>query len=119
MVNGGASIIYTVYTALPDPVGKELRQIVFDYLNRGGRVVDAPVAALACLNPRPWILLLYFFPFAFYVFLRLLLPFPSPRRLWNAARLVLVCISVCVCITQSLSFSLFVTLDAPFGIQVN
>ncbi|GLT41893.1 hypothetical protein SLA2020_159230 [Shorea laevis] len=101
VVNGGASILYTVYTALPDPVGKELQQIVFDYLNRGGRVIDGPVAALACLNPHPWILLLYFFPFAFYVFLRLLLPFPSPKRLWNAARLVLAAIVIIFPIIKS------------------
>ncbi|THG05026.1 hypothetical protein TEA_014235 [Camellia sinensis var. sinensis] len=48
-----------------------------------------PVALLSGLNPSPLCLILHFFAIAIYGVGRLLLPFPSPKRLWIAARLFL------------------------------
>ncbi|GFP99428.1 squalene monooxygenase [Phtheirospermum japonicum] len=73
----------------PDPARKEMRQACFDYLSLGGICSNGPIALLSGLNPRPLSLFLHFFAVAIYGVGRLLLPFPSPQRVWLGARLLL------------------------------
>lgn len=95
-INTLAGALYKVFCASPDPARKEMRQACFDYLSLGGVFSDGPISLLSGLNPRPLSLVLHFFAVAIYGVARLLLPFPSPKRMWIGARLISVstfCIS--------------------------
>ncbi|KAJ6374702.1 hypothetical protein OIU78_030230 [Salix suchowensis] len=65
-----------------------MRQACFDYLSLGGVFSNGPIALLSGLNPRPVSLVLHFFAVAIYGVSRLILPLPSPKRLWTSARLI-------------------------------
>lgn len=87
-INTLADALYKVFCASPDKARQEMRKACFDYLSLGGVFSDGPVALLSGLNPRPLSLVLHFFAVAIYGVGRLLLPFPSPKRLWLGARLI-------------------------------
>lgn len=89
-INTLAGALYKVFCASPDPARKEMRQACFDYLSLGGVFSDGPIALLSGLNPRPLSLVLHFFAVAIYGVGRLLIPFPSPKRMWIGARLISV-----------------------------
>lgn len=90
-INTLAGALYKVFCASPDQARKEMRQACFDYLSLGGIYSSGPVSLLSGLNPQPLILVLHFFAVAVYGVGRLLFPFPSPRRMWLGARLIVVC----------------------------
>lgn len=69
-----------------------MREACFDYLSLGGVFSEGPVSLLSGLNPRPLSLVAHFFAVAIFGVGRLLLPFPSPKRLWIGARLISVSI---------------------------
>lgn len=71
-----------------------MREACFDYLSLGGVFSTGPVSLLSGLNPRPLSLVLHFFAVAIYGVGRLLLPFPSPKRIWIGARLISVSLSL-------------------------
>ncbi|KAG1348134.1 squalene monooxygenase [Cocos nucifera] len=87
-INTLAGALYKVFSASPDRARNEMRQACFDYLSLGGVFSSGPIALLSGLNPRPLSLVAHFFAVAIYGVGRLLLPFPSPRRLWIGARLI-------------------------------
>ncbi|KAH9712410.1 Squalene monooxygenase [Citrus sinensis] len=87
-INTLAGALYKVFSSSPDQARKEMRQACFDYLSLGGVFSTGPVALLSGLNPRPLSLVLHFFAVAIYGVGRLLLPFPSPKRMWIGARLI-------------------------------
>ncbi|KAG5018456.1 hypothetical protein AAZX31_06G045800 [Glycine max] len=87
-INTLAGALYKVFCASPDPARKEMRQACFDYLSLGGLFSEGPVSLLSGLNPRPLSLVLHFFAVAIYGVGRLLLPFPSPKRMWIGVRLI-------------------------------
>lgn len=89
-INTLAGALYKVFSASPDPARKEMRQACFDYLSLGGIFSLGPIAILSGLNPRPLSLVLHFFAVAVYGFWRLMLPFPSPDRIYTGARLISV-----------------------------
>ena len=89
-INTLAGALYKVFCASPDPARNEMRQACFDYLSLGGVFSSGPVALLSGLNPRPSSLVLHFFAVAVYGVGRLLIPFPSPSRMWLGARLLSV-----------------------------
>ena len=89
-INTLAGALYKVFCASPDQARCEMRQACFDYLSLGGVFSNGPVALLSGLNPRPLSLVCHFFAVAIYGVGRLLLPFPSPKRLWIGARLISV-----------------------------
>ena len=70
-----------------------MRQACFDYLSLGGVCSTGPVSLLSGLNPRPLSLVCHFFAVAIYGVGRLLIPFPSPKRIWIGARLISVSIN--------------------------
>uniref|UniRef100_A0A5B6Z4I8 Squalene monooxygenase n=1 Tax=Davidia involucrata TaxID=16924 RepID=A0A5B6Z4I8_DAVIN len=88
-INTLAGALYRFFFASPDESGKEIREACYDYLSLGGLLSDGPVALLSGLNPRPLSLFLHFFAVAIYGIGCLFLPFPSPKRMWLAVRLVL------------------------------
>ena len=79
-----------------------MRQACFDYLSLGGVFSNGPIALLSGLNPRPLSLVLHFFAVAVFGVGRLLLPFPSLKRVWIGARLISVCIYVVFTFSSSL-----------------
>ncbi|ONK76063.1 uncharacterized protein A4U43_C03F23500 [Asparagus officinalis] len=87
-INTLAGALYKVFSASPDQARNEMRQACFDYLSLGGVFSNGPVALLSGLNPRPLSLVCHFFAVAIYGVGRLLLPFPSPKKLWIGARLI-------------------------------
>ncbi|PIA25041.1 hypothetical protein AQUCO_13300029v1 [Aquilegia coerulea] len=87
-INTLAGALYKVFCASPDQARKEMRQACFDYLSLGGVFSSGPVALLSGLNPRPLSLVCHFFAVAIFGVGRLLMPFPSPKRLWLGARLI-------------------------------
>nr|AOV62783.1 squalene epoxidase [Morus alba] len=87
-INTLAGALYKVFCASPDQARKEMREACFDYLSLGGVFSEGPVSLLSGLNPRPLSLVCHFFAVAIYGVGRLLLPFPSPKRLWIGARLI-------------------------------
>lgn len=91
-INTLAGALYKVFCASPDPASIEMRQACFDYLSLGGVFSNGPIALLSGLKPRPLSLVLHFFAVAIYGVGRLLIPFPSPNRMWIGARLISVSI---------------------------
>lgn len=89
-INTLAGALYKVFCASPDQARKEMRDACFDYLSLGGVFSTGPVSLLSGLNPRPLSLVCHFFAVAIYGVGRLLLPFPSPKRMWIGARLISV-----------------------------
>lgn len=89
-INTLAGALYKVFSASPDQARNEMRQACFDYLSLGGVFSNGPVSLLSGLNPRPLSLVCHFFAVAIYGVGRLLLPFPSPKRMWIGARLISV-----------------------------
>ncbi|XWS40338.1 hypothetical protein CRYUN_Cryun18bG0132400 [Craigia yunnanensis] len=87
-INTLAGALYKVVSASPEPARKEMRQACFDYLSLGGIFSNGPISLLSGLNPHPISLVLHFFAVAIYGVGRLLLPFPSPKRIWTGARLI-------------------------------
>ncbi|KAK0602103.1 hypothetical protein LWI29_030348 [Acer saccharum] len=87
-INTLAGALYKVFCASSDPSRKEMRQACFDYLSLGGDFTNGPIALLSGLNPQPLSLVTHFFAVAIYGVGRLLLPFPSPKRMLIGARLI-------------------------------
>ncbi|CAL9074711.1 unnamed protein product [Musa textilis] len=87
-INTLADALYKVFSASPDPAMNEISQACFDYLSLGGVFSDGPVSLLSGLNPRPLTLVAHLFAMAIYGVGRLLLPFPSPKRMWIGARFI-------------------------------
>ncbi|XVF00668.1 hypothetical protein REPUB_Repub04eG0020900 [Reevesia pubescens] len=87
-INTLAGALYKVFSASPDPARNEMRQACFDYLSLGGAFSNGPIALLSGLNPRPLSLVLHFFAVAIFGVGRLLLPFPSLKRVWIGASLI-------------------------------
>lgn len=89
-INTLAGALYKVFSASPDRAMSEMRQACFDYLSLGGSFSAGPISLLSGLNPRPLSLVVHFFAVAIYGVGRLLIPFPSPKRMWIGARLISV-----------------------------
>ncbi|KAL8144060.1 hypothetical protein V2J09_017092 [Rumex salicifolius] len=87
-INTLAGALYEVFCASPDQARNEMREACFDYLSLGWIFSSGPISLLSGLNPRPLTLVLHFFAVAIYGVGRLLLPFPSPKRMWIGVRLV-------------------------------
>ncbi|KAL6317249.1 hypothetical protein AAG906_030002 [Vitis piasezkii] len=87
-INTLAGALYRVFCASPDEARKEMRDACFDYLSLGGVCSSGPVSLLSGLNPRPLSLVCHFFAVAIFGVGRLLLPFPSPKRVWIGARII-------------------------------
>lgn len=102
-INTLAGALYKVFSASSDPAREEMRQACFDYLRLGGVFSSGPISILSGLNPRPLGLVLHFFAVAVYGVGRLLIPFPSPKRLWIGARLISVSIFTSFCPSKILA----------------
>ncbi|KAK9678445.1 hypothetical protein RND81_11G211900 [Saponaria officinalis] len=88
IINIMAGIFYKFLRSSEDDAHMEMRDALFDYLSRGGECLTVPTALLSGLSSRPLSLVSNLSAVAVYAFGRLLLPFPSPKRLWLGLRLL-------------------------------
>ncbi|KAJ7543693.1 hypothetical protein O6H91_09G048500 [Diphasiastrum complanatum] len=86
-INILADSLYKVFSAT-DMVEEVRRQACFEYLGMGGMFSSGPMGLLGGLNPSIAILIFHFLLLTAYGLARVLLPFPSPSRLWIAIRLI-------------------------------
>jgi squalene monooxygenase len=70
-----------------------MKEAFFNYLSLGGVFSEGLMALLSGLNPDPLSLVFHCFAMLAHAVGRLLLPFPTPKRMCIAAKLILVCIS--------------------------
>ncbi|KAJ4709169.1 Squalene monooxygenase [Melia azedarach] len=87
-INTLANTVYQVFSASSDEAKEEMRQATVDYLGLGGIYTAGAMGLLSGINPSPLSLICQFFAVAIYGVGRLLLPFPSPKRLWIGAKLI-------------------------------
>jgi squalene monooxygenase len=87
-INTLANALYQVFCSSENEARNEMREACFDYLGLGGMCTSGPVSLLSGLNPRPLTLVCHFFAVAVYGVIRLLIPFPSPKRIWLGAKLI-------------------------------
>lgn len=66
----------------------EMRKACIAYLGMGGEFTNGPVSLLSGLRPYPGYLMFHFFAVALFGVCRVLLPFPTPRKIINAYRLL-------------------------------
>ncbi|KAJ6761798.1 SQUALENE MONOOXYGENASE [Salix koriyanagi] len=90
-INTLASTLHTVFSSSDeDPARKEMKEAFFNYLSLGGVFSDGLMAILSGLNPDPLSLVFHCFAMLAYAVGSLLLPFPTPKRMCIAARLIMV-----------------------------
>ncbi|XP_022724947.1 squalene monooxygenase-like [Durio zibethinus] len=89
-INTLANLLHKVFSASSDPAMEDIQQACFGYLRIGGVFTDGLSALLSGLYPRPLSLAFHCFAIAIYGVGRLLLPFPSPKRMWTGAKLIWV-----------------------------
>ncbi|KAJ6296571.1 hypothetical protein OIU78_022313 [Salix suchowensis] len=90
-INTLASTLHKVFSSSDqDPARKEMKEAFFNYLSLGGVFSDGLMALLSGLNTNPLSLIFHCFAMLAYAVGSLLLPFPTPKRMCIAARLVLV-----------------------------
>uniref|UniRef100_A0A6T6M4F5 Squalene monooxygenase n=1 Tax=Timspurckia oligopyrenoides TaxID=708627 RepID=A0A6T6M4F5_9RHOD len=83
-INILANALYAVFCATDDASLQEMREACYDYLGMGGRCSNDPMCMLGGLSASPILLLVHFFAVAVYGCGRVLLPFPTPGKLWNS-----------------------------------
>ncbi|XP_024979057.1 squalene monooxygenase-like [Cynara cardunculus var. scolymus] len=93
-LNTVAGVGYKMFCASSDLVSRELRSACFSYLTLGHWFTDGLMAIFSGLDQRPVALFLQGTMMGAYIVGRLLMPFPSPKRLWLAAKLIPVAIGV-------------------------
>ncbi|KAE8664654.1 Squalene epoxidase 1 [Hibiscus syriacus] len=93
-INTLANVLQKVFRASSDPTMQDVQHAFFGYLRLGGTFSHGVSAMLSGLWPRPLGLAFHFLAIATYGVGRLLLPFPTPKRLWNGTKLLWVALSI-------------------------
>ncbi|KAG8500236.1 hypothetical protein CXB51_004396 [Gossypium anomalum] len=93
-INTLANVVQKAFSASSDPAMENIQQTLFGYLRLGGFFSYGISAIFAGLCPHPLSLAFHFFAMTIYGVGRLLLPFPSPKRLWDGAKLLWVASSI-------------------------
>ncbi|TYI88317.1 hypothetical protein E1A91_D04G199900v1 [Gossypium mustelinum] len=93
-INILANVLQKVFSASSNPAMENLQHTFLGYLRLGGVFSYGISAMLSGLCPRPLSLAFHFFSLAIYGVGRLLLPFPSPKRLWDGAKFLWVASSI-------------------------
>ncbi|GMJ06972.1 DROUGHT HYPERSENSITIVE 2, SQUALENE EPOXIDASE 1 [Hibiscus trionum] len=83
-----------VFSAPTGPVMEDIQQACFGYLRLGGVFANGVSAIFSGLYPSPLSMAFHLFAIVLYGVGRSVLPFPSPKCLWNGAKLVWVASSI-------------------------
>ncbi|XP_017971915.1 PREDICTED: squalene monooxygenase-like isoform X2 [Theobroma cacao] len=89
-INTLADTLHKVFSASSDPAMQQMQQACFGYLSLGGVFSNGLSSLISGLYPRPSSLAFHLFAMTVYGVGRLLLPFPSPNRMWTGAKLIWV-----------------------------
>ena len=82
-INTLANALYAVFCSSGDTSMEEMRQACFEYLKLGGSYARGPIALLGGLDPNPLNLVSHFFSVALFGIGRLMVPLPTPERLFK------------------------------------
>ncbi|CAK7330311.1 unnamed protein product [Dovyalis caffra] len=93
-INTVAGALHTVFSASEDPLRKEMRQACFNYFCLGGVFSNGLMSLLSGMNPDPLRLVFHCLALAVYTVGRLLLPLPTPKRIWIGTKLILVALGI-------------------------
>ncbi|KAL3843821.1 hypothetical protein ACJIZ3_001224 [Penstemon smallii] len=89
-MNVVADSLYNVMTISNEESRKEIQQACFDYISRFSKISEGVVGLVSGINPHRYRLLLHLFAIAIYIAgSMILVPVPSPKRVYAAARLAL------------------------------
>ncbi|TXG64004.1 hypothetical protein EZV62_010998 [Acer yangbiense] len=96
-INTTADVVYRSFGAPPNESSMEIRRACYDFLSNAedSFVTESFMGLISGLSPCRLKMILLCFYIAIYMLLgRLLLPFPSPKRLLSGARLILGFVSI-------------------------
>jgi squalene monooxygenase len=87
-INTLANALYAVFCSSGDTSMEEMRQACFEYLKLGGSYARGPIALLGGLDPNPLNLVSHFFSVALFGIGRLMVPLPTPERLFKGGNIL-------------------------------
>jgi len=87
-INTLANALYAVFCSSSDASMEEMRQACFEYLKLGGSYARGPIALLGGLDPNPLNLVTHFFSVALFGIGRLMVPLPTPERLFQSGNIL-------------------------------
>ena len=87
-INTLANALYKVFCASGDSSMEEMRRACFEYLRLGGSMSAGPIALLGGLETNPLTLVSHFFSVALFGVGRLMVPLPTPARMWKGVSLL-------------------------------
>ena len=87
-INTLANALYKVFCASGDSSMEEMRRACFEYLRLGGSMSAGPIALLGGLETNPMTLVSHFFSVALFGVGRLMVPLPTPARMWKGLSLL-------------------------------
>ena len=87
-INTLANALYKVFCSSADSSMEEMRRACFEYLRLGGSMSAGPIALLGGLETNPLTLVAHFFSVALFGVGRLMLPLPTPARIWKGVNLL-------------------------------
>ncbi|KAJ4848754.1 hypothetical protein Tsubulata_020473 [Turnera subulata] len=93
-INSMAGLLMNIFAPSNDPLNKAMSNACFDYFCLGHKRGIGLLSLISGLYPSRLCLLSHIFALALFAVARLLLPFPSPKRLWAAIRLLMGASSV-------------------------
>ena len=87
-INTLANALYKVFCSSADSSMEEMRRACFEYLRLGGSMSAGPIALLGGLETNPLTLVAHFFSVALFGVGRLMVPLPTPARIWKGVNLL-------------------------------
>lgn len=87
-INTLANALYAVFCSSGDSSMEEMRQACFEYLKLGGGYARGPIALLSGLDPNPLNLVSHFFSVAVFGVGRLMVPLPTPERIFKGGNIL-------------------------------
>ncbi|KAJ4833976.1 hypothetical protein Tsubulata_027450 [Turnera subulata] len=93
-INAAAGLLSKIFFPRDDPLMREMSEVCFEYMGLGEIFGGGLVSVFAGLSPSPLFLVSHLVGLTVFAVGRSLLPFPSPNRLWAAARLFMGASSV-------------------------
>lgn len=82
-INILANALYTLFCA-QEPALQDMRDACVAYISSGGRMTHDPMGMLGGLKPSRFLLVGHFFAVALFGCGRVMLPYPTPQRVWRA-----------------------------------
>ena len=95
-INTLANALYKVFCSSKDSSMEEMRRACFEYLRLGGSMSAGPIALLGGLETNPLTLVAHFFSVALFGVGLLMVPLPTPARIWKGVNLLKGAVTIIV-----------------------